>query len=320
METRRKFYAVKASLEGVRPTRAQMELQLGNGFQSFLKDGWVAFLSSVGELKDAELDWLGTPAEEFLFELENTVFQKSYKIPVILTFLTPDGIRTEVQLREIAEKMMAFYHADSDLQRDFCDASNRDWRSWGSEEFARLAVQNPIYHLARREQFFHYDEIKQVFSLDDSLKPYLSPALAEHIRDIMEYRRLKYIRKRYIERAYSEAAVAAGQVAEEPGVVIHRKLVRDRIPEIIRAQGKMCETRTLSDGEYLEALHQKLREELDEYLVSGSLEELADLVEVVYGILGARQVTMDEFEAIRLKKVRERGAFGERVWLEKVKN
>ena len=55
------------------------------------------------------------------------------------------------------------------------------------------------------------------------------------------------------------------------------KLVRDRIPQIIREDGRSCRTRTRGQEEYLSLLEDKLREELDEYLQSGSMEELADL-------------------------------------------
>ena len=57
----------------------------------------------------------------------------------------------------------------------------------------------------------------------------------------------------------------------------YNKLVRDRIPEIIKADGKTCVCETLSDEHYLYLLDQKLNEELAEYQESKSLEELADL-------------------------------------------
>ena len=54
----------------------------------------------------------------------------------------------------------------------------------------------------------------------------------------------------------------------------YNKLVRDRIPEIIKADGKTCVCETLSDEHYLYLLDQKLNEELAEYQESKSLEEL----------------------------------------------
>jgi predicted house-cleaning noncanonical NTP pyrophosphatase (MazG superfamily) len=98
----------------------------------------------------------------------------------------------------------------------------------------------------------------------------------------------------------------------------YHKLVRDRIPEIIRASGRDCEVRVLGDAEYAAKLDEKLREELDEYAASGSVEELADLVEVVHAILAFRGVTAGDFEALRVQKHGARGGFVERLLLERV--
>jgi predicted house-cleaning noncanonical NTP pyrophosphatase (MazG superfamily) len=97
--------------------------------------------------------------------------------------------------------------------------------------------------------------------------------------------------------------------------VIYNKLVRDRIPDIIRAEGKRCEVRTLGADEYLEKLDEKLREELDEYAASHDVGELADLVEVVAAIVASRGISSAEFEALRQAKRAERGAFERRYLL-----
>ena len=92
-------------------------------------------------------------------------------------------------------------------------------------------------------------------------------------------------------------------------MIKYDKLVRDRIPEIIEESGKHCETRILSKDEHLEYLNKKLGEELNEYLESGDIEELADLEEVLRGVLKLKNVSYEEFDAIRQKKCDERGAF-----------
>lgn len=61
----------------------------------------------------------------------------------------------------------------------------------------------------------------------------------------------------------------------------YHKLVRDRIPEIIEANGKACTYETLSDEDYLRMLDAKLDEELAEYHKDQNMEELADLLEVI---------------------------------------
>jgi predicted house-cleaning noncanonical NTP pyrophosphatase (MazG superfamily) len=63
---------------------------------------------------------------------------------------------------------------------------------------------------------------------------------------------------------------------------IYHKLIRDRIPEIIETQGQCCIVKQLSDEEYLKMVDAKLDEELAEYHKEQNLEELADLMEVIY--------------------------------------
>lgn len=99
----------------------------------------------------------------------------------------------------------------------------------------------------------------------------------------------------------------------------YNKLVRDKIPEIIKSNGaKIVNTKILSDKEYLDALNTKLQEELNEYLSNGEIEELADLEEVLRAILDAKQTSYLEFEQIRQNKANKRGAFKNKIFLESV--
>ena len=84
----------------------------------------------------------------------------------------------------------------------------------------------------------------------------------------------------------------------------YKKLVRDKIPEIIKQkEHKEAIVRILDDNEYLFELNRKIKEELNEYLESGDIEELADLEEVLRAILDSKGVTYEEFEKIRQEKV-----------------
>jgi len=98
-------------------------------------------------------------------------------------------------------------------------------------------------------------------------------------------------------------------------VIFYNKAARDGIPEIIRAGGKACRVEVLDQERWLEELKRKLSEELQEYLESGDLEELADIVEVVYGIAAALGETVEELERLRLRKREARGGFDERLFL-----
>ena len=100
--------------------------------------------------------------------------------------------------------------------------------------------------------------------------------------------------------------------------ITYHKLVRDKIPEIIEKDGKHCTYSSLSDEDYIRLLDQKLNEELNEYQESKSMEELADLLEVIRAVALARGSSMDEVEQIRIKKAEKRGGFDKRILLENV--
>jgi predicted house-cleaning noncanonical NTP pyrophosphatase (MazG superfamily) len=96
------------------------------------------------------------------------------------------------------------------------------------------------------------------------------------------------------------------------------KLVRDRIPEIIRASGRKCETTRLADDEYRVALVAKLVEEAQEAASAGPGElitELADLLEVVEATISAHGLSRQEVDEERRKRRLERGGFEQRLRL-----
>ena len=103
-------------------------------------------------------------------------------------------------------------------------------------------------------------------------------------------------------------------------VKVHNKLVRDRIPELLSGRGLMCRTRVLTDQEAFSALTDKLQEEVAEYLCSQTsqerLEELADVVEVIFALLRVQGSTFHDLELRREEKFRDRGGFSRMIFLE----
>ena len=95
----------------------------------------------------------------------------------------------------------------------------------------------------------------------------------------------------------------------------YNKLVRDRIPEIIKASGKSCKTEILSDTDYLKMIDAKLDEELAEYHKDQNIEELADLIEVIHAATIARGHTLEELETVRVKKAEKSGGFEKKILL-----
>ena len=100
--------------------------------------------------------------------------------------------------------------------------------------------------------------------------------------------------------------------------VKYHKLVRDRIPEIIESSGKTCITEILSDEEYLKMVDEKFNEELAEYHKDQNIEELADLLELIYAATIARGYSLEELEQVRAEKAAKRGSFEKKILLEEV--
>ena len=95
-------------------------------------------------------------------------------------------------------------------------------------------------------------------------------------------------------------------------MVIYNKPIRDKIPEIIKESGKNCNVKKLKDSEFLVQLEKKLVEELAEYQESKNVEELADVLEVIYRISNLKGFDLDK---VRLEKIEKRGKFEKNLFL-----
>lgn len=95
----------------------------------------------------------------------------------------------------------------------------------------------------------------------------------------------------------------------------YNKLVRDKIPEIIRKSGKVPFYTIKKDFRLLE---QKLNEEVAEYHESKSVEELADILEVVFALCKASGCSVLKLYKTYLKKHFERGSFSKGIFLKGV--
>lgn len=157
-----------------------------------------------------------------------------------------------------------------------------------------------------KEAFLHthrefFDKEKGYFCLDFSLEPYIhQPAFVRHLRDLIDYRARRFYKER-LEK-----------------IKIYNKLVRDRIPEIIVADGKDCEYESLLDKDLHDQLRRKLEEEVEEFLLEDNLEELADILEVVFALTKSLGHSAEELMEVREDKRKKRGGFDAGIMLNKV--
>ena len=97
--------------------------------------------------------------------------------------------------------------------------------------------------------------------------------------------------------------------------MVYNKLVRDKIPAIIESNGKTPKTRILSCEEYTAELEKKLDEEVCEFHKDKNLEELADILEVVYALTENIGCSKEELFTANERKRAERGGFKDRILL-----
>ncbi len=96
----------------------------------------------------------------------------------------------------------------------------------------------------------------------------------------------------------------------------YHKLVRDRIPEVIRRDGGSVSAHRAMDFEYWPKLKEKLLEEVGEFNRDETPEELADILEVVDAIMKYKRFSSDQIRGIKEKKAEERGRFYDRIILD----
>mgnify|MGYP001851818588 CR=1 FL=1 len=93
------------------------------------------------------------------------------------------------------------------------------------------------------------------------------------------------------------------------------KLVRDNIPEMIKKNGQVPHTKVITEKEYKYALEEKLKEEVNEYINDNSIEELADVLEVLDAIVQLNEFSWQEIIDKKIAKKEQRGDFSKRLFL-----
>jgi len=119
--------------------------------------------------------------------------------------------------------------------------------------------------------------------------------------------------------------MSRGRDNQQKNAILYGKLVRDRIPDIIRSQGKSPFTRRIEGKELTSAISEKILEEAFELyreINTGNREEIlkesADVLEIVLAALQDHGFTLDDLLGLAESRRRERGGFGRQLFLDQV--
>jgi predicted house-cleaning noncanonical NTP pyrophosphatase (MazG superfamily) len=95
----------------------------------------------------------------------------------------------------------------------------------------------------------------------------------------------------------------------------YHKLVRDQVPAELRQQHLRPVVQVLTDDQYRLALNKRLQADASGHLKDKSLEELSDIVEIIYAIAALRGATPDQLEALRQRKAHQKGGYTQHYFL-----
>lgn len=98
------------------------------------------------------------------------------------------------------------------------------------------------------------------------------------------------------------------------------QLVRDKLPEMLQRKGKIVKFHEAKISEIKKHLHEKLKEEVSEFLKDGSPEELVDVLEIAYAIAEYNGISEDKLDSMRRKKTEYKGKFDKYIILDEVKD
>ena len=101
---------------------------------------------------------------------------------------------------------------------------------------------------------------------------------------------------------------------------VYNKLVRDRIPRVIEADGHKCKIHEATPEEFRLKLNEKLQEEIAEFLTAPNAEEMADILEVLETMRKEYRIDLDDVRYQKESKMVNKGGFERKLILEWTKN
>ncbi|ABR56566.1 helicase, putative [Methanococcus aeolicus Nankai-3] len=196
----REYQRVKKHL-GRKPNRVEMFKYMDDNLYQKIRSNckinifrnYLGFLDKFGELHGEEKE-VQNIAGDFLNMVEQTRMTKTYKIPILKSFIRDNNISLKCDEEDIYKSFKEFYNNPEnslDMERH---EKTKNFKKWSKWEYVKLAKENPIKFLIKTEgKYFKIDD--NYFCLTEQLKPVLDNNIfVDNYIDILEFRRLEYFR------------------------------------------------------------------------------------------------------------------------------
>lgn len=98
------------------------------------------------------------------------------------------------------------------------------------------------------------------------------------------------------------------------------KLVRDQVPLIIKRSGQRPKVRFLEDEEFKKELARKLKEEVSDFIEWSKVDDLIDILEIIYAYAKLYNISFYELDRLRIEKANEKGSYNKRTYLRTIRD
>lgn len=199
------FNRIKELLDKV-PTRIELftymdeeiyNLCLSNAKENPFRD-YLGFLENEGLLTEEEKSIHNSIAGDFLIELERTSMTRSYKMPVLYSFIEKNSIRQKVTEAQLLQKWKEFFAKNKNWKDLPKVESYQDYLKITDKAHLDNIKKNPVNFLKQSAPDFFVSTDSALIALSDKLTPFLAnPVFAEQVKDIVDYRTIHYYSKKY---------------------------------------------------------------------------------------------------------------------------
>lgn len=203
---RQEYYRVKELLEGRVPTRMELFTYMEDEVYQYCMTHagenpfrrYLEFLHELRELSPEEQQLYGGLGREFVSLMETTDMQKVYKMPILYSFYNHGDIRMAVTDQEVLDSWKEFFDTGTNWKDFSSGITYEEYQSMTDRQHLSKAKTMPIRFLKASGKGFFVEKDGYAIALREDMKNCMvKPALAQHMKDILEYRSMEYYRRRY---------------------------------------------------------------------------------------------------------------------------